>query len=96
MAHDAGTAFFHQRLLIVTTHAAYVREAAPDRNVAIHEVVGRCLVGDDIRNDAARQNLLIDLGGIAKETDRDRVPLRQRRADHGRARRRDQRRVCSR
>ena len=46
-----------------------------DRHVAVERIVGRGLIGKDIRHDAVTQQLRHDFGGVADQADRQRESL---------------------
>ena len=72
----------HQPFRIALAHRADFLERAAGRHIAVDEIVRRGLVGDDVRHDAARSDLRIDVGGVAEEPDRQRPLLGLRLADH--------------
>ena len=83
VAHDRGAALPHQRLRIVLRASRRTSaSAAAGRHIAVDEIVRRGLVGDDVGNDAARQQRLVDVGGVAQHGDRRCAAFAPRRLDH--------------
>ena len=82
VAHDGGAAFLHQCPWIVLPHPSHVFEAAAGRNIAINQIMRGGLIGHHIRDDAALEQRLKDIGGISLKADRRRAPLASRSIDH--------------
>ena len=72
---DGGAAFGHQAGRVGLAHGARLGKRAGVGHVAVDEVVGGGLVGDDVGDDAAPDYLRVDVGGIGDETDRQRPTL---------------------
>ena len=60
-------------LRVVLAHPPRLREASAGGNVAIDEIMRGRLIGDHVGDDAAREQRLEDVGGIAIEADRGRA-----------------------
>ena len=83
MARDRAGRFLHQPLCIGLAQLLDLGQRVAGRNIAIDQVMRRGLVGHDVGDHAGREDLGIEIRGIAAEPDRQRLLRALRGANRG-------------